>query len=202
MYNKTVEDSHRYLQKRFGNLTKIPGMLGKRDMLFSFNPKSYETIFRAEGRCPLRRGLDTFDYYRKQIRPDVYGGIGGLVTDQGEDWYKMRMLSNPVMLKPKTVMSYVPSVDEISREFIEKIRTLRDANGEMPENFNKEISYWTIELIGCVALDQRLGVLNAQRSPQAERIIQACIHIIIVLLFLLFSIVFRLTWITLSIPIS
>lgn len=172
MRNLSVAEMHSYLQKRYGNVVKFPGMLAKRDMLFCFNPIDYEKIFRTEGLWPLRRGLDCFDYYRTKVRPDVFGGIGGLVTDQGELWHNMRTLSNPVMLRPKAVMSYLPAVDEVTLDFLAKIRKLRDANGELPADFANEISFWTLELIGVMALDTRLGVLSEDRSPGAERLIK------------------------------
>jgi len=38
-------------------------------------------VFRTEGIWPERRVLDSFVYYRKNVRPDVFKGMGGLLTE-------------------------------------------------------------------------------------------------------------------------
>lgn len=53
-------------------------MFGKQDIVFTFDPKDYQTLFRTEGIWPLRLGLDSVDFYRHKRRPDVFinGGLG------------------------------------------------------------------------------------------------------------------------------
>lgn len=72
---------YRFFRDSYGDLVRMPGLFGKRDMLLSFHPDDYETLFRNEGQWPLRRGLDTFGYYRMHVRPDVFKGKGGLVAE-------------------------------------------------------------------------------------------------------------------------
>lgn len=43
-----------------------------------------------------------------------------LFFSQGESWSSLRSIANPVMMQPKTVKLYVPIIDEIAREFVEK----------------------------------------------------------------------------------
>lgn len=40
------------------------------------------------------------------------------ICRQDEDWYKMRTVVNPVLMKPGIVRRYIPQVDEISKDFI------------------------------------------------------------------------------------
>jgi cytochrome P450 family 12 len=50
-------------------------------MTITFNVEDTEKVFRNEGHYPHRRALETLQYYRRQIRPDIYSEFGGLVTE-------------------------------------------------------------------------------------------------------------------------
>lgn len=150
----------------------MPGILGKRDIVFTFDPENFEKIFRTEGAWPARRGKDAFEHYRKTIRPEVFKGMGGLFGDQGEQWLKMRLATNPIMMKPQIVRSYVDPIDQVAREFIDKIKLMRDANDEMPDEFGNELCQWALETICLIALDQRLGVISMNKNPEAAALIK------------------------------
>lgn len=169
-----MADLHKYLHNKFGPLVRFPSLLDKPSMVICLDPKNYEVVFRTEGAWPNRRGIETFRHYREKIRPEVFHGYGGLVNDQGETWYKMRTAVNPVMLRPLTVKAYVPAVDQVAREFVEKMHVLRDANEEMPADFGRELSLWALESIGMIALDRRLGVMVFERDDEAEKLITVC----------------------------
>lgn len=147
------------LRDEYGLLVKFPGMFGRRDMIFAFEPRDFEKVYRTEGIWPLRRGLETFVHYRKQVRPELFKDMGGLLSEQGQTWSSMRSKANPVMMQPKTVKIYIPQVDEVAREFVELSKANRDANNELPADFGHELNKWALESIGVIALDQRLGVL-------------------------------------------
>lgn len=172
LHNVPVKQLQAHVRKHYGTLAKFPGLFGKRDMLMSCDPKIYEIVYRTEGVWPVRRGLETFDYYRKHVRPDVFGGIGGLIFDQGETWASMRQAVGPVLLKPKVVKSYVPVVDQVTREFVAKVHAMRDANSEMPADFANEMGLWATESIGAIALDRRMGVLERDRNEEADLLIK------------------------------
>lgn len=167
-----ITDMHLKIRETYGSIVRFPGILGKDDMVFTFNPDHFEKVFRTEGVWPVRRGIDTFEYYRKKVRPEVFKDMGGLVSDQGETWLKMRSAVNPVMMQPKIVKSYIEPVDMVARDFIKKIRLMRDAKDEMPDDFGNELNLWALESIGVIALDQRLGVLSFDRNPDTEQIIK------------------------------
>lgn len=72
---------HRLFQEDYGDLIRFPGILGRKDTVMTYRPDDFEKLFRTEGTWPNRRGLDTFVHYRKNVRPDVFKGVGGLVTE-------------------------------------------------------------------------------------------------------------------------
>lgn len=145
-------------------------MLAKRDLIFTLNPNTFSLIFRTEGQCPIRRGLESFIYYRQNVRPDIFKGSGGLLSDQGENWLKMRSAVNPVMMQPKTVKTYIDPIDEVAQDFVKKIKSMRDSCNQMPNDFQNELNQWALESIGIIALDLRLGVMSINKSPEAETI--------------------------------
>lgn len=162
---------HRLMRKDFGTIFRMPGMMGRKDIVMSFDPLDFEKVFRTEGNWPVRRGLDTMAYYREKVRPDVFGEMGGLVTEQGESWQKMRTIVNPVMMQPKTIKLYVDQVDEVAREFMTIVANIRDDKHELPADFDQWINRWALETMGVLALDSRLGVLHMGQSEEAEKIV-------------------------------
>lgn len=163
---------HRALRRDYGDILRVPGLLGRGDTVITFNPKMFEKVFRTEGPYPLRRGLETFTYYRKHVRPEVFGETGGLISERGENWLNARSKINPVMLQPKTVRKYVEKVDGVATDFLRKVRRLRNADTlEMPSDFGNELNKWALESIGVIALDDRLGALMDD-SEDGRRIIE------------------------------
>lgn len=146
--------------------------MGKRDLIFTFDPKNFEKVFRTEGTWPARRGKDAFEHYRKIIRPEVFKGMGGLFGDQGEQWLKMRLATNPIMMQPQIVRSYIEPIDEVAKEFVTKIKQMRNVDDEMPDEFGTELCQWALETICLIALDQRLGVISIDKNPEAASLIK------------------------------
>lgn len=53
----------------------------------------------------------------------------------------------------------------------------RDANSEVPANFNDFMNMWSLESITCISLNVRLGILNANyHDENAEKLIQVLIR--------------------------
>lgn len=89
-HNIELAELHRALRAEYGDLIKFPGLFGNKGVIFSYLPTDFEHMFRTEGIWPLRRGMATFDHYRKHIRPDLFAESGGLLNEQGEKWAQVR----------------------------------------------------------------------------------------------------------------
>lgn len=164
------------MREEYGSISKLPGMFGNKEVVMITDSSDFETVFRNEGIWPNRRGISTFNHYRKNIRPDVFKDMGGLISEQGEPWAKMRSIVSPIMLKPATVNAYIPVVDEIAIEFCDRIKTLRDKQNELPANFLYELNKWSLESIASIALDQRLHILEGKeddKNSKASQLIRA-----------------------------
>ncbi|CRL02886.1 CLUMA_CG015847, isoform A [Clunio marinus] len=161
------------MQEEYGNFVKFPGLFGQRDLIFTLDPNDIETIFRHEGKFPIRRGLDTLEYYREVYRREWFGkGNTGLVPSQGDDWYQFRTRVNQTMMQPKTSKLYIPKIDEVAIEFVDRIKENRDANGETPNDFLEYINQWALESIALITLDTRLMVHENPRSAEINRLMK------------------------------
>lgn len=170
-HNLHFLEVNKRIYEDYGPISRFPGLFGKPEMVFSFVPQDMETIFRNEGQWPIRRGIDTFEYYRKKVRPDIFKKGSGLVSDQGETWAKLRTTANPIMMKPKVVKAYIPDIDIVAQDFIRKIRTLRDEKNEMPDDFQNEMNKWSLESIALIALEHRLGLITRGDDPENQQLI-------------------------------
>ncbi|XP_055589270.1 cytochrome P450 CYP12A2-like [Uranotaenia lowii] len=170
-YNKTMPDIMQALRDDYGDLWRLPGIFGRRDMVATFKPDDFEKILRTEGQWPIRRGFDSLAFYREKVRPEIFKGMG-LVTEQGEGWHHFRTIVNPVMLQPKTVQLYIDKLDEVAQDFMKIIPNLRDAKNEMPADFNQWINRWALEVMGVLALDTRLGVLEHDQPEEASELMR------------------------------
>ncbi|CAO1351187.1 unnamed protein product [Diamesa serratosioi] len=177
-YKKPLVDMHKLMKAEFGSLVIFPGMFGRPQMAMSYNVEDAEKVFlnqqltgiitltfqfkvfRNEGPQPNRRALETLVHYRKKVRPDIYGEVGGLFSSQGEEWYNMRTVVNPVLLQPRIAKMYIPRIDEISAEFVGIIAKKRDEKNEVPANFGDYLNKWSLESVTCIALDTRLNIMN------------------------------------------
>lgn len=143
-------------------------MLSSKEKVMISDPDDFELAFRKEGLYPNRRLFVTSYHYRKRVAPAKFDNLPGLVG-QGEAWGKIRTAVNPVMLKPSTINQYIPSSDHISLEFIERLRTLRDENNEVPPDFISEISKWAMETVSNIAFDTRLNVMGRAAGDSTSR---------------------------------
>ncbi|XP_062123611.1 probable cytochrome P450 12a5, mitochondrial [Drosophila sulfurigaster albostrigata] len=145
----------------YGDFFRMPTIFGSDAMVITYNPKDFEVVYRHEGIWPHRPGSDTLRYHRESYRKDFYKGVEGLIPSQGKSWGEFRSIVNPVLMQPKNVRLYYKKMSQVNCEFVERIKTIRDAtNQEVPHNFIEDINRWTLESVSVVALDKQLGLLK------------------------------------------
>ncbi|SPP73511.1 probable cytochrome P450 12b2, mitochondrial [Drosophila guanche] len=168
LHNTNLIQMNRRLREMYGDIYRLPGLMGKADVVFTYNPEDFELTYRNEGVWPIRIGLESFSYYRKVKRPDVFGGIGGLVSEQGKDWADIRNKVNPVLMKVQNVRQNLPQLDQIAKEFIDKLESQRDPETHLLQaDFHDQLKNWAFESISFVALNTRMGLLSDQPDPNA-----------------------------------
>ncbi|KAH8388251.1 hypothetical protein KR093_001907, partial [Drosophila rubida] len=167
------------LHRRHGPLYRLPGVMGKAEYLVCSDPAHFERVHRAEGSCPERQAKSVLDYHRNKHQADFYQGIEGLVSTMGETWSKFRYTVNPVLMQPKTIRLYYQQISDVHKEFVERIREIRDSSTlEVPHDFEEEINRWTLECVSVIALDKQLGLFKGNRNdPRAKKLLDNLVEV-------------------------
>ncbi|XP_023726868.1 probable cytochrome P450 301a1, mitochondrial [Cryptotermes secundus] len=168
LYRLREESYHRDLYEKYGKIMKITGIPGVKNIVIVFDPDDIEKVFRNEGPWPIRETAKSITYYRLFTRKDIFQGVGGVIVTQGETWQKFRSKVNHTMMQPKSTKLYVAPIDSVANDFLKRIRLIRDENLEMPDDFANELCKWGFESIVYIALDTRLGCLDADLAPDSE----------------------------------
>ncbi|XP_068083406.1 probable cytochrome P450 301a1, mitochondrial isoform X2 [Anabrus simplex] len=156
------------LYKQYGKIVRVPGPPGRKDMVYLFDPQYIETVFRHQGPTPLRTNFETILKYRHEMRRDFFKGVEGALATQGKEWQNFRMSVNPAMMQPRNTKSYAGPIDSVAKELLERMKDLRDKNGQLPDDFINHMFRWALESICYIALDTRLGCLKPNNKPDSE----------------------------------
>ncbi|CAL1679137.1 unnamed protein product [Lasius platythorax] len=167
----------RMLHNRYGDIVKLDSVMNHRACIFLFSSELCEKMYRVEGVWPMRIGMESLHYYRIN-REQIYDKQYGLATSQGKVWHDFRSKVNPHMMQPRAIKAHVTQIGDISNEFVEKMRALRDPTTlELPNNFRNELYKWALESICSIALDCRLGCLKSNLAADSEpQIMINCVH--------------------------
>lgn len=92
-----------------------------------------------------------------------------LISRQGKDWWDLRQKVNPVMMQPRATKVYVPKIDEISLDFVQKIDSLKDASNKVSDDFLPLLRKWALESVSYISMDIRMGLLGAREDPVATK---------------------------------
>ncbi|XP_055847822.1 cytochrome P450 CYP12A2-like [Episyrphus balteatus] len=164
-HKKSMNDWALINRQLYGDLVRVPGVFGKKDILLSFNPDDFRAAIRSEGIWPKRRLLETLTYHRKVHRKDEFDDGVGLLATNDEDWAKIRTAVNPVLMQPRNARLYLNKMLEVNNEFLQRIREIRDPETlEMPATFEDELNRLTFESIAVVALNQQIGLIRKDRD--------------------------------------
>ncbi|XP_049791348.1 probable cytochrome P450 301a1, mitochondrial [Schistocerca nitens] len=163
------------LRAQFGPVVRLSGLLGRPDMLFLFDADLVERVFREEDALPHRPSMPSLNYYKHVLRKDFFGSAPGVIAVHGEDWQAFRSRVQQAMLQPRTARLYVAPIQQAAEDLVRRCRLLkaRDVYQEMPADFLNELHKWSLESIGRVALDERLGCLDEDAPADTQALIDA-----------------------------
>lgn len=156
------------LYQEYGKIVKLSDLVGRPDLLFVFDADETEKIYRLEGDTPYRPSMPCLVEYKSRVRKSFFGRLAGVVGVHGEPWREFRTKVQKPILQPQTVKRYIAPIEEVTDHFIKRMNEMVDGDRELPEDFDNEIHKWSLECIGRVALDVRLGCLEPNLSQQSE----------------------------------
>lgn len=103
------------LYKKYGPIVKEK--YGKETIIHVFEPEDARTVYRNEGESPRTVPLqETIQLYRE--RKGMSLGLGNM---NGDDWYRLRKAVRHLMLRPKDVQHFLPKLDLLGNDMIERI---------------------------------------------------------------------------------
>ncbi|KAJ8962684.1 hypothetical protein NQ318_001081, partial [Aromia moschata] len=169
-YNAPLQKLHNVLNDQYGNIVNLKGILGRKPLIMIYDTNDMETFLRNAGPFPIRYGMESFIHYRTKTKKDIFNGVGGVLTVQGEEWFKFRSLVNPIMMQPRTAQQYVGSMDIVASQLVENIKhfSSQNADNEMPADFLNELYKWSMESIGLIAFNKRLGCLKLNLEKDSD----------------------------------
>uniref|UniRef100_A0A034VFW3 Putative cytochrome P450 49a1 n=1 Tax=Bactrocera dorsalis TaxID=27457 RepID=A0A034VFW3_BACDO len=141
------------LHINYGKIVKVGGLIGHPDLLFVFDGDEIRNIFKKEETMPHRPSMPSLKHYKGKLRRDFFGDIAGLIGVHGKNWALFRQEVQQILLQPQTAKQYVPPLNEIASEFMQRVHEMRNENHELPANFLHELHKWALESVGRVALD-------------------------------------------------
>uniref|UniRef100_A0A1I8QAX8 Cytochrome P450 49a1 n=1 Tax=Stomoxys calcitrans TaxID=35570 RepID=A0A1I8QAX8_STOCA len=163
------------LHINYGKIAKVGGLIGHPDLLFVFDGDEIRNIFKKEETMPHRPSMPSLRRYKGILRKDFFGDVAGLIGVHGKSWESFRQEVQQILLQPQTARKYIPPLNDIASEFMQRIHEMRDENDELPGNFLHELYKWALESVGRVALDTRLGCLAPEGNDESQKIIN-CIN--------------------------
>ncbi|XP_026681996.1 probable cytochrome P450 49a1 [Diaphorina citri] len=156
------------LRAQYGDIVRIGGLLGRPDMVFLYDADEIEKVFRNEELMPYRPSMPSLNYYKHVLRKDFFGDVAGVIAVHGQQWYDFRSKVQQPMLQPRVAKLYVTPIEETAIAFVERIKSLRDENSELPSDFLNEIHKWSLE---CKLISKTLGILYFDTSAAIASIL-------------------------------
>nr|XP_023026615.1 probable cytochrome P450 12a5, mitochondrial [Leptinotarsa decemlineata] len=157
-------------REQYGDVVVSKDILGKPDSVYIYNVKDIENVLRNSGSYPVRKVIDIFVYYRTVVRKDIFQDFGGILTVQGEDWFRSRSVVNPILMQPKAIHPYMTRLDGVAGELVENMRHFSrlNENHQMPDDFENELYKWALESVGIMALNKHFGCLDLTTPEDSD----------------------------------
>ncbi|KAG8174108.1 hypothetical protein JTE90_022075 [Oedothorax gibbosus] len=174
-YNKMIGIyDHDYVNRTFAKMFRQYGPVVKeyigrdRAVVHLFHPDDMRTVYRNDGLCPTRTFNRVMARYRKE-RPDLYDSPG-LGSSNGLEWRSFReefvKQCGVYLLKGQK-----HNLEEVADDLVTRVQSKLDKNREV--DVMPLLYRWTLESVGTVTLNRRLGCLDPVYIPEADRLIEA-----------------------------
>lgn len=128
------------------------------------NPADAATVFRNEGKFPVRPELEAWKYPR-----DKMGIPLGIVLADGDLWYSYRRAMDRQLMVYSNLHKYVPALNEISADYIQILLKNQNQN---PKGYVQDLKHeqfrWSLESTSRFLYDKRLGCLSLDSEPPAD----------------------------------
>ncbi|KDR16753.1 Ecdysone 20-monooxygenase [Zootermopsis nevadensis] len=132
--------------------------------------RDIEKVLKHQSKFPLRPPTEVLAWYR-QSRPDRYTTLG-LVNEQGEKWHMLRSVLTPELTSAKTILRFLPELNQVIEDFISVLRTTRDKR-DVVSGFEESVNRMGLESTCTLILGRRMGFLEREVDALANRLAAA-----------------------------
>jgi len=151
---------------KYGPLAR--DVLGGTPVVRVFEPVDAREVLRADGKYPI---IPPLQESAKMFRTRRGYGLG-LGNTNGVEWHTLRNPVQKVLLKPRSIQSYLPDVNAVSDDFVRRIKEDRDTTTRVLPNMRNLVAKWHMETAASIAFERRLGILGrGVAEARAERMI-------------------------------
>ncbi|XP_071539347.1 probable cytochrome P450 301a1, mitochondrial [Panulirus ornatus] len=131
-------------------------------------PEDIETVMLSTMEDPIRYGLEVIQKIRKTAPGNYFEKKCGIVTENGEEWRRVRSKVQKPTMRPKNVTSYLTRMDQVTLDFIDRIAAWQAERGEMPKDFQTELYKWAFESTCLMVLNRRMGCLDPDVAQDSD----------------------------------
>ncbi|KAG7215682.1 hypothetical protein INR49_022037 [Caranx melampygus] len=143
---------------------------GPFDLVNVATPELIAQVIRQEGQYPVRAELPHWKEYR-ELRGQAYG----LHVDTGPQWYRIRRVLNPKMLKLQEVSAFASTIHGVVGDLLQRLELLRrrSQDGVTVSDLAPELYKFGFEGISSILFETRLGCLQEDIPQETLRFIAA-----------------------------
>uniref|UniRef100_A0A7N9AW69 Cytochrome P450 27C1-like n=1 Tax=Mastacembelus armatus TaxID=205130 RepID=A0A7N9AW69_9TELE len=143
---------------------------GPLDIINVASPELIAQVIQQEGQYPVRSELLHWKEHR-----DLRGQAYGLHVDTGPEWYRIRSVLNPRMLKMQEVVAYAPIIHQVVGDLLRRIELVRSRSPDQATvpNLAAELYKFGFEVTASILFETRLGCLQEQIPRDTVRFIAA-----------------------------
>ncbi|KAI3384028.1 hypothetical protein SNEBB_010848 [Seison nebaliae] len=158
----------------YGETFRLHMKLGGGWMVATKNIALMDTVMRYEGKFAKRIDIGPMLLYQQLQEQNLT-----MLVDNTDRWRKLRSWVNPIVLKPRSIQSYMPIHNLVCDE------TIKVINEEMKEKSKVEktediLRRFAIEAVSVICVDKKLNALKREneRDPYVDELIQAVVDLL------------------------
>ncbi|CAL4082245.1 unnamed protein product [Meganyctiphanes norvegica] len=168
------------ISKKYGPVFQVKNNADS-SMYFLSDASDIQKMFNITAKNPIRPFFDSFKLVREINESKFFDEEKlGILCQHGDEWWRVRSKVQVHTNKLQTIATYLPKMDDIAKDFVKRIDTLRNAENEMPENFMKELYKWALENVGLLSFNKRIGGFegseDSKHITEAADMIMKSIH--------------------------
>ena len=160
-----LHEANKHKYETYGPIVKEEYQWRK-PIIHIFDPKDFETVFRNQGKCPIRPPNEFVSHYRthnKEKYPNV-----GLSNMMGDQWVQYRQLLAPALTSLKAVQNHIPAQNKICDDFLDYLWHIRDDSNDVVIDLTDATHRLALESICMMCLDSRLHCFSSDNSDTVD----------------------------------